>query len=116
MSEETWKKGSMHVRTKAAESIKKLLRAYSLDVIMSPADARMASVAAAAGFPVATVPLGYADFNGRAFGMHLMASPGSERRMLEVMNAWEASFPNIRQPPPLIKHWDDFIFKTVARM
>ena len=73
---------------------------------MGPADARMASVAAAAGFPVGTVPLGYADFNGRAFGMNLLSASGQESEMIEVMSAWEEAFPQARKPPPMLLNWD----------
>ena len=67
----------------------------------------MASVAAIAGFPVATVPLGFADFNGRPFGMNIFAPANAEKMMLRVMSAWEASFPEARQPPPLLIKWAD---------
>lgn len=73
---------------------------------MGPADARMASVAAAAGFPVGTVPLGYANFNGRAFGMNIIAAAGQESKMIEVMSAWENTFPEARKPPPILSNWD----------
>ena len=67
---------------------------------MGPADARIASVAAAAGYPVATVPLGFADFNGRAFGMNLIARENEEGTLLQVMSAWEKTF-GPRRPPTL---------------
>ena len=73
---------------------------------MGPADARMASVAAAAGFPVGTVPLGYADFNGRAFGINLLAASGQESKIIEVMSAWEETFAQARKPPPMLVNWD----------
>jgi amidase len=52
------------LRHHASSSIKQTMADYNVDVIMGPADARMASVAASAGFPVASVPLGFASFNG----------------------------------------------------
>lgn len=73
---------------------------------MGPADARMASVGAAAGYPVAVVPLGFAEFNGRAFGMCLVGKAHSEAKMLQVMKAWESVIPEGRAPPPQLVNWD----------
>lgn len=72
---------------------------------MGPAAARMASVAAAAGFPVGTVPLGYASFDGRVFGMNLIAAAGQESKMIQVMRAWENTFPQARKPPPMLSNF-----------
>ena len=62
----------------------------------------MASVAAAASYPVGVMPLGFADFNGRAFGMNIIARSGEEHKILHAMSAWEATFPNARGPPPML--------------
>lgn len=93
------------MRKAAIEGIASTLRENHIDVIMGPADARMASVAAAAGAPVGTVPLGYADFNGRAFGMNIVAGLGQESKILQVMSAWEHTFPEARQAPPMLVNW-----------
>ena len=84
--------------------IQKSLHENGIDVIMGPADARIASVAAAAGYPVATVPLGFADFNGRAFGMNIIAPAGQEHEIFRVMSAWETTF-GPRKPPPILEEW-----------
>ena len=73
---------------------------------MGRADARIASVAAAAGYPVATVPLGFADFNGRAFGMNIIAPAGKEYEIFRVMSAWETRLFGPRSPPPILEGWD----------
>jgi amidase len=106
MTPEHFQTSSAKVRNNAIDSIQKTLNEHEVDVIMGPADARMASVAATAGYPVATVPLGYADFNGRAFGMNIIGGAGTEGKILEVMSAWEATFPDARKPPPLLVNWD----------
>ena len=69
----------------------------------------MASVAAVAGYPVASVPLGYADVNGRAFGMNMIAKAGEEAKMLEIMSAWEVSLPDARKPPPILVDWESSV-------
>jgi amidase len=105
MTDEAYDHGLKLLRGTAIAGIQKTLNDFNIDVIMGPADARIASVAAAAGYPVATVPLGFADFNGRAFGMNILAGPGKEGDMLHVMSAWETTFPEGRQPPPMLVQW-----------
>lgn len=100
MSDERYKRGLETTRSRTRTSIQKRLDENGIDVIMGPADARIASVAAAAGYPVATVPLGFADFNGRAFGMNLLARENKEGTLLQVMSAWEKTF-GPRVPPTL---------------
>jgi len=73
---------------------------------LGPADARMSTVAAAAGYPVGTVPLGFADFNGRAFGMNVVVGANQEGKMLQLMSACEKTFPEARVPPPQLVNWD----------
>ncbi len=91
-------------RQRATSAIEKSLAENQVDVILGPADSRIASVAAAAGYPVASVPLGYADFNGRAFGMLLISPGNTEAKMFEVMSAWEATL-EPRKPPPMLVNW-----------
>ena len=100
MSDERYRRALEITRSRARTAIKSSLHENGIDVIMGPADARIASVAAAAGYPVATVPLGFADFNGRAFGMNLIARENEEGTLLQVMSAWEKTF-GPRKPPTL---------------
>ena len=98
-------RGLETTRSQTRTAIQKSLDDNGIDVIMGPADARMASVAPTAGYPVATVPLGFADFNGRAFGMNIIAPAGQEHEILRVMSAWEMTF-GPREPPPILEEWD----------
>ena len=52
------------------------------------------------GYPVASLPLGYSDFNGRPFGLQMLAKAHQEALLVQVQSAWEASFPK-RQLPDL---------------
>ncbi|ATY58913.1 amidase family [Cordyceps militaris] len=81
------------------EGIDKILREYDLDVIIGPAESPMPTIACASGYPIASLPLGYLDFNGRPFGMAAVASGHQEAVLIKVQSAWEATFPP-RQPPP----------------
>ena len=106
MPESAFQKGLHSLRSHAQKSITETLCDYDIDVILGPADGRMASVAAAAGYPVGVVPLGFADFNGRAFGMNIIACNGEEGKILHAMSAWEKTFPDARGPPPMLVNWE----------
>ncbi|KAL8948364.1 MAG: hypothetical protein Q9222_005448 [Ikaeria aurantiellina] len=105
MTDQQCKERLAITRRRATSAIKKTLADNEIDVILGPADSHIAGVAAAAGYPVAGVPLGLADFNGRAFGMLLISPENTEAKMFEVMSAWEATF-GPRKPPPLLVDWD----------
>ncbi|KAK3186367.1 hypothetical protein K4F52_004905 [Lecanicillium sp. MT-2017a] len=81
------------------EGIDKILKEYDIDVIIGPAESPMPTIACASGYPIASMPLGYLDFNGRPFGMAALASGHQEAVLIKVQSAWEATFPP-RQPPP----------------
>lgn len=69
--------------------------------MVSLLDCRVGSMSAAAGYLHATVPLGYADnYNGRAYGLSIVAGAGKEDKALQFMSAWEASHPRLRKPSP----------------
>ncbi|KAL8811974.1 MAG: hypothetical protein Q9200_001372 [Gallowayella weberi] len=95
------------LRRATRAGIDKALSENSIDVILGPSNAMFASMASAAGYPVASMPLGFADFNGRAFGVQVLAKHGQEDQILRVMSAWEATFPEGRVPPPSLVNWKD---------
>ena len=82
--------------------ILEFLEKYDVDVIAGPCDSRFASVGSAAGVPVGNLPLGFAHFNGRPFSLHVLAPKDEDVRILRVMSAWEATFPENVRPPPLL--------------
>lgn len=76
-----------------------------VDVLMGPLDGRIVTIAAAAGYPAAVVPLGFADdLNGRAYGVTFVAGAGQEGRLFKAMWAWEETMPG-RKPPPQLVNW-----------
>jgi amidase len=105
MSRDDFDAAVRHMRKHAIDPITKALEEYGVDLIVGPADGRIASTAACAGYPVATVPLGFADFNGRAFGLNVIAPSNSEGKILEFMSAWEQTFREGRAAPPLLVNW-----------
>lgn len=102
MTDEHYEVALKKTRDMTRAAIQNSFHENGVNVIMGPADGRIATVAALAGYPVATVPLGYAEFNGRAFGLNIIGLDGQEDRILEAMSAWEETFPNARQAPPML--------------
>ncbi|KAL8849114.1 MAG: hypothetical protein Q9221_005883 [Calogaya cf. arnoldii] len=80
------------------EAIDKILSEFGLDAIIAPTDSPISTVAALAGYPTATVPLGYHRQSGRPFGLSLVAKAHEEGKLLEIMNVYEATFPKRRLP------------------
>ncbi|KAJ8132894.1 hypothetical protein O1611_g731 [Lasiodiplodia mahajangana] len=82
--------------------IDQVLEDNGVDILMGPGDGPMMSIAGMAGYPSATLPLGYLDFNGRPFGLQISAKAHQEDLLIQAQSAWEATFPQ-RQPPSLDK-------------
>lgn len=102
MSEKHYQESLSALRSRTKENIDRCLWETGSHVIIGPADSLLVSLAAAAGYPIASVPLGFADFNGRAFGMHIIARAHEEGTIFQVMSAWHATFPHAWMPPPLL--------------
>ena len=62
-----------------------------LNIIAALADSPLCVHAAAAGYPIATVPLGQLSYNNRPFGLCMVAKAHNEELLLRFMAAWEAS-------------------------
>lgn len=104
MTKEQYDRNAEALRAAARGAINRVLNSHDIDVILAPSDSRMSSVAAAAGYPLGNLPLGYADFNGRGFSLHVIAPAGDEAKIFQVMSAWEATFPeNVRPPRALVE-------------
>ncbi|KAL6801328.1 amidase signature domain-containing protein [Trichoderma sp. SZMC 28013] len=87
-------------RLAGPDGIDQILNLFSLDAIASLADSPLSSVASAAGYPIATMPLGILDMNGRPFGISMTASKHQENKLFQIMSAWETL--GARQPPPAL--------------
>lgn len=73
MSEKYYQESLSELRSRSRENIDKCMLETGSHVIIGPANSLLVSLAAAVGYPIASVPLGFASFNGRAFGMHIIA-------------------------------------------
>nr|ODN89884.1 hypothetical protein L204_06161 [Cryptococcus depauperatus CBS 7855] len=102
-SKELYEKAVFHSRNVAKDQgIDKLFVEKNLNLLAYSMDALVHSIATAAGYPIATVPLGLTS-DGRPMGMGIMAQSGNEGLMLQFMSAMEAHFPPREIPKRLLK-------------
>ncbi|KAF2002411.1 amidase signature enzyme [Amniculicola lignicola CBS 123094] len=78
-----------------------LFSSQQLDIVVSPGDAALSSLAAAAGYPTAACPLSALKLNGQPFGLTLASPPHTEHVLLHFLTAYEATFPPRALPLPL---------------
>lgn len=107
------------------EGIDYILKNYDADVIIGPADSTLTTLASAAGmftntgssifnnqcnagYPVASLPLGYLDLNGRAFGIAALAGQHQEATLIRFMDAWDSTFHPHKPPPMLVDNSSEF--------
>ncbi|KAJ9165614.1 Amidase family protein [Coniochaeta hoffmannii] len=82
------------------EGIDQVFRDYDINILVGPVESQISLFAAAAGYPIASLPLGYLHYNGRPHGLAAIASANHEADLIQLMSAWEATRP-ARQPPSL---------------
>ncbi|KAG7287135.1 hypothetical protein NEMBOFW57_006640 [Staphylotrichum longicolle] len=73
---------------------------HEVNLIAALADCSLCIHAAAAGYPLATVPLGQLRYNGRPFGLCVVAKANEEEVLLRFMHAWSGVM-NCRPVPGL---------------
>ncbi|TGO31342.1 hypothetical protein BPAE_0001g02420 [Botrytis paeoniae] len=99
MPEEKYAEGVSLIREAAkTNGIDKTIHQFGLDIIIGPVDDRIPTIAAAAGYPVGTVPLGYSQTNGRPFGLAVVALGNEEHKILQFMTAWDEFTPSPTEP------------------
>ncbi|KAH6845635.1 amidase signature domain-containing protein [Chaetomium sp. MPI-CAGE-AT-0009] len=78
MTDEEYHRGLKHFRQSVRNSVEALWGETDTDIIIGTGESLLTTTAAAAGYPIATVPLGLSTFNGRPFGLELVARAGAE--------------------------------------
>ncbi|KAL8741179.1 MAG: hypothetical protein Q9190_006184 [Brigantiaea leucoxantha] len=102
-SRETYEQDVEHFRKKGRqEGIDKLFLEHDLNLLAFSADSLVFAYASAAGYPIATMPLGILHHKGRPFGLGLIAQAGREDLMFQFMSAYEANFPPRSIPNALL--------------
>lgn len=82
------------LRNLSVEAMEKVFEENEIDVLIAPADSSLAHPAATAGYPIAITPLGTLKYNGRPFGLCIVAKAGREDLLLWFLTAFETMFPN----------------------
>lgn len=88
-------------RLAGEETIGRVMKELGLDTIVGTMEMMFVGFAALAGYPCATMPLGVFEISGRPFGFCLIARKHDEGKLLRVMAACEATFPQ-RAIPSLL--------------
>lgn len=76
------------------------LDASGADALVLPTEGYASSLAAVAGYPIVSVPLGYLP-SGQPFGMAFIGRQWSEPTLISLMAAWEAASPARKVPEQL---------------
>ncbi|KAL3299934.1 amidase-like protein [Colletotrichum asianum] len=88
-------------RLAGTDGLGKAMREAQVDVIVSASDSIVVGFAGAAGWPIATVPLGNLETNGQPFGLFVTAPERREDLLFRFMGAFYATFPAIEKPAQL---------------
>ncbi|KAK8035698.1 amidase, partial [Apiospora marii] len=81
------------LRAKAKQILDQIFKKENVDLIAAPVDSAFCIYPAAAGYPLGHVPLGQLNYNGRPFGLCLMARADDEETLLRFMSAYESATP-----------------------
>jgi len=106
-SKNQYEEAKAYVRKAGRSAFDSIFSEHDVDIVAGPLDGRIVSTAACAGYPVCTVPLGYApNMHGRAYGVTAVAGKGEEGKLIQFMSAWAAKNPDLWQAPPMLVNWE----------
>jgi amidase len=80
------------VRARARNCLGEVFSNYKNDIIIGPADSLLTTFVAAAGYPLASMPIGVLDFDGRPFGITALTEAHGEPLLIQLMSVWERLF------------------------
>ncbi|RAK97892.1 amidase signature enzyme [Aspergillus ibericus CBS 121593] len=86
-----------NLRRTATEILDNVFDQEDINILAAPGDSPLCVHAAAAGYPVATVPVGQLLYNDRPFGLCLVARADEEETLLQFMALYE----KIAKPRPI---------------
>ncbi|KAJ5541218.1 amidase signature enzyme [Penicillium frequentans] len=89
------------LRLAARNILDDLFEKEEINILAAPGDSSLCVHAAAAGYPVATVPIGQLRYNDRPFGLCLVAKADEEETLLQFMGQYE----KVAKPRPIPKLW-----------
>ncbi|KAF2117053.1 amidase signature domain-containing protein [Lophiotrema nucula] len=87
-SSEDYERHLAHFRDVAKnQALDRIFAKYNVNVIIAPADSKFTCFASGSGYPVASLPLSYLDYNGRLFRLAAIAAAHEERSLIQAMSA-----------------------------
>ncbi|PYI06050.1 amidase signature enzyme [Aspergillus sclerotiicarbonarius CBS 121057] len=92
-------KKKQDLRSAAQDILDSLFANENINILAAPGDSSLCVHAAAAGYPVATVPIGQLRYNDRPFGLCLVARADEEDTLLRFM----AEYEKVAKPRPVPK-------------
>ena len=101
----TAEEAAANARTRAWKRVDDVMSEYDIDIIIGPADSLITNLAAAAGYPLATLPVGVLEFNGRPFGLTAMTKAHGEGVLVGIQSAWEKLF--TRRVPEMMRESEE---------
>ncbi|KAL6412432.1 Amidase [Ilyonectria robusta] len=85
------------LRAIAKQILDETFEKEQINLIVAPGDAPLCVHAAAAGYPLATVPVGQLRYNSRPFGLCIIGKDDAEETLLQFMMAYE----KVAKPRPV---------------
>ncbi|KAM0418935.1 hypothetical protein ACHAPT_012093 [Fusarium lateritium] len=85
------------LRATAKQVLDEMFEKEQVNLIAAPGDSALCVHAAAAGYPLATVPVGQLRYNNRPFGLCLVGKANEEETLLQFMMAYE----KVAKPRPV---------------
>ncbi|KAJ5789360.1 amidase signature enzyme [Penicillium psychrosexuale] len=85
------------LRKAARDILDDLFDKEKINILAAPGDSPLCRYASAAGYPIATVPVGQLRYNDRPFGLCLVAQADEEETLLRFMGMYE----KVAKPRPI---------------
>ncbi|KAJ5614229.1 amidase signature enzyme [Penicillium herquei] len=86
-----------NLRKAARDILDEVFENEGINILAAPGDSSLCIHAAAAGYPIVTVPIGKLHYNARPFGLCLVARANEEKTLLQFMESYE----KVAQPRPI---------------
>ncbi|KAH6976344.1 amidase signature domain-containing protein [Ilyonectria sp. MPI-CAGE-AT-0026] len=80
-TDEEYHRSLDYLRRSVRETMEKLWAEIGTDVIMASGESNSTTTAAATGYLIASAPLGFSTFNGRSYGLEIVARNGVEDKL-----------------------------------
>jgi amidase len=90
-------------RLGGTDGLDRVFQKYEIDIVIAPGDSGLCIHAAHAGYPIAVAPMDVLKYNGRPFGICMVARAHREDHLMKFLRIWEKSVGNRPLPLPLME-------------